>query len=70
MAHAQRFRGLRLGVAFEAEAMILNLGPGAYAAACMRATEASSDDIARDWSDVASVIRRRGRRTRLLSALH
>ena len=59
MAHAQRIRGLRLGVAFEADALILNLGSGAYAAACARATEASSDGIARDWSDVASVIRRR-----------
>jgi hypothetical protein len=70
MTHAQRFRGLRLGVAFEAESLIANVGSGAYAVACMRATEASSDDIARDWSDVASMIRRRGRRARLMSALH
>ncbi len=56
---AQRPRGVRLGVDFEAKALIANLGAEAYSAACVRAQEASSDDMAKDWSEVASVIARK-----------
>jgi len=62
MLHAQRPRGVRLGVDFEANALIAALGAEAYSAACLRAKEASSDEIARDWTDVAGVIARRMRR--------
>ncbi len=41
--HAQRPRGVRLGVDFEAKALIANLGEEAYSVACLRAQEASSE---------------------------
>ena len=59
--HAQRPRGVRLGVDFEAKALIANLGAEAYSAACRRAQEASSQDMAKDWSEVASAIARQTR---------
>ena len=62
MFTAQRPRGVRLGVSYEGSALVAALGAGAYAVACARAQEASSDDMARDWSDVASVIARRTKR--------
>jgi hypothetical protein len=62
MAHGQHQRGLRLGVAFEANALIANLGTDAYSAACRRAQEASSEEMVQDWSDVASAIARKARR--------
>jgi hypothetical protein len=62
MMHAQRQRGVRLGVDFEAKALIANLGAEAYSAARLRATEASSEEMAKDWTNVASVIARRTRR--------
>jgi hypothetical protein len=62
MFTAQRPRGVRLGVDFEANALIAALGAGAYAVACARAQEASSDDMAKDWRDVANAIARRTRR--------
>ncbi len=63
--HAQRPQGVRLGVDFEAKALIANLGAEAYSVACLRAQEASSEPLARDWTEVASVI---ARETRGLSA--
>ncbi len=62
MMHAQRHRGVRLGVDFEAKALMANLGAEAYSAARLRAEEASSEDMAKDWSHVAGVIARRTRR--------
>jgi hypothetical protein len=45
-------------------------GGDAYAEACRRASEASSDSLARDWSVVAATIARRsGRRSSVLDAL-
>jgi len=62
MLQAQRSRGVRLGVDFEANSLIANLGAEAYSAACLRAQEASSHEMAQDWTDVAGVIARRMRR--------
>ena len=52
-------RALRLAVDFEAEALMSAFGHEAYAVACRRAEEASSDGLAMDWRGVASVIARR-----------
>lgn len=72
MFQTPRPRGVRLGVDFEASALIAALGAEAQAAARARAEEASSDDIAKDWSDVASAIARRTRRRAglIASVLH
>ena len=43
MLHTQRQQGVRLGVDFEAMALIANRGAEAYSAACLRAEEASSE---------------------------
>ena len=65
MSHHQH--ELRLAVSSAAEALISDLGGEAYAVARRRAEEASSDRLARDWSDVALVIARKtGRRSPLL----
>jgi hypothetical protein len=55
-------RALRLMVAFEAEALMANLGGEAYAVACQRAEEASNGMLATDWREVALTIARNGRR--------
>jgi hypothetical protein len=52
-------RALRLSVGFEAEALMSAFGPEAYAVACRRAEEASSDVLAMDWRGVALLIARR-----------
>ena len=66
MSHHQH--ELRLAVSSAAEALISDLGGEAYAVARRRAEEASSDRLARDWSDVALVIARKtGRRSPLLA---
>ena len=62
MMQAQRPNGVRLGVKFEAKALIANLGADAYSTACLRAEEASSEDMAKGWRDVASRIARTTRR--------
>ncbi len=62
MAHSQRSGSLRLGVDWEANALIANLGVDAYSTACLRAREASSDEMAQDWSDVAVAVARKTRR--------
>ena len=59
MLHRQRPRELRLGVHYEAQALLSGAGLEAYAVARRRAQEASSNAIARDWSDVARVIARK-----------
>ncbi len=62
MAHAQRSQGLRLSVDLEANALLANLSVDAYSAACLRAEEASSREMAQDWSAVAHAIARKTRR--------
>jgi hypothetical protein len=61
---------LRLAISSEAEALISDFGGEAYAEARRRAKEASSDFLARDWSEVALVITRRtGKRASLLARM-
>ena len=63
-------RGVRLGIEVEADALLSTSGMQAYSIALKRAEEASSDEMARDWSVVAATIARRlGRRASLLDAL-
>ena len=70
MSYHQRPRELRLAISPEAEALVSDFGGGAYAEACRRASEASNDSLARDWSAVAATIARRsGCRSSLLDAL-
>jgi len=52
-------RPLRLMVAFEADALIGKFGSEAYAVACWRAEEASSEMMAADWREVALTIARK-----------
>ena len=52
-------RPLRLMVAFEADALIGKFGSEAYAVACWRAEEASSETMAADWREVALTIARK-----------
>jgi hypothetical protein len=59
MSNRQRSQGPRIRIDFEAEALISNAGVDAYWVARQRAEEASSDEIARDWSGVAAAIARR-----------
>ena len=66
MSHHQH--ELRLAVSSAAEALISDLGGEAYAVARRRAEEASSDLLARDWSEVALLVARKtGRRSSLLA---
>jgi hypothetical protein len=68
MSYHQRPHDLRLAIPFEAEALVFGFGGEAYAEARRRAREASSDVLARDWSEVALVIMRRtGKRSSLLA---
>jgi hypothetical protein len=55
-------RALRLMVALEADALVANFGGEAYAVACERAEEASSEMLAADWREVALTIARRDQR--------
>jgi hypothetical protein len=59
-----------LGIEVEADALLSTSGMQAYSIALKRAEEASSDEMARDWSVVAATIARRsGTRASLLDAL-
>jgi len=49
----------RIVVAYEAEALIANFGSEAYAVACQRAEDASSETLAADWREVALTISRK-----------
>jgi hypothetical protein len=70
VSYHQRPHDPRLAISAEAEALFSDLGGEAYAEACRRASEASSDSLARDWSIVAATIARRsGRRSSVLDAL-
>jgi hypothetical protein len=53
------FRPLRLMIAFEADALMANFGREAYAVACWRAEEASSEMMETDWREVALTIARK-----------
>ena len=70
MSYHQRPHELRLAISSETEALISDFGGEAYAEAGRRASEASSDSLARDWSVVAATIARwSGRRSSVLDAL-
>jgi hypothetical protein len=59
MSYHQRPYELRLAIASEAEALISSFGDEASVEGHRRAEEASSDFLARDWSEVALVIARK-----------
>ena len=71
MSYHQRPHELRLAISSEVEALISDFGgEAAYAEARLRAKEASSDFLARDWSEVALVITRKtGKRSSLLARM-
>ena len=70
MSYHQGPHDLRLAIAFEAEALISGFGDEAYAEARRRAQEASSDFLARDWSEVALLVARKtGGRSSLLARM-
>ena len=70
MSYHQRPDELRLAISSEAEALISDFGGDAYVEARRRAKEASSDFLARDWSEVALVITRKtGKRSSLLARM-
>jgi hypothetical protein len=61
---------VRLGIELEADALLSISGAQAYSIARKRAEEASSEEIARDWSVVAATVARKsGVRSSLLDAL-
>ncbi len=68
MLYRERPRGLRLEVGRQPNALMLNNGADAYSIACQRAKEASSEDMANDWTRVAATIgRKTGKRPSLLA---
>ena len=70
MLKRERSRGVRLGIELEADALLSISGAQAYSIALKRADEASSDEMAHDWSVVAArVARKSGVRSSLLDAL-
>ena len=70
MLQRERPRKVRLGIELEADALLSISGAQAYSIALRRAEEASSDEMARDWSVVAATVARRsGVRSSLLDAL-
>jgi hypothetical protein len=70
MSYHQGPHDLRLAIAFEAEALISGFGDEAYPEARRRAQEASSDFLARDWSEVALMVAQKtGNRPSLLARM-
>ena len=70
MLQRERPRRVRLGIELEADALLSISGAQAYSIALKRAKEASSEEMARDWSVVAATVARRsGARSSLLDAL-
>jgi hypothetical protein len=59
MSYHHRPHELRLAIPLEAEALIAQYGGEAFTEARRRAVEASNDFLARDWREVALVVRRR-----------
>ena len=69
MSKRERPRAVRLGIDLEANALLSMLGVQAYSIALKRSEEASSEEIARDWSVVAATVARKsGVRSSLLDA--
>jgi hypothetical protein len=68
MSYHQRPHELRLAISSEAEALMMSFGDQAYGEARLRAEEASSDFLARDWNEVAHVVARKTRKRRTLLA--
>jgi hypothetical protein len=70
MFQRERPRGARLGIELEADALLSISGVQAYSIALKRAQEASSDEMAREWSVVAvTVARKSGVRTVCVKSL-
>ena len=70
MLQREQPRRVRLGIELEADALLSISGAQAYSIALKRAEEASSDEMANDWSVVAArVARKSGVRSSLLDAL-
>jgi hypothetical protein len=70
MLQRERPQRVRLGIELEADALLSISGAQAYSIALKRAAEASSDEMARDWSIVAATVARKsGARSSLLDAL-
>ena len=70
MLQREQPRKVRLGIELEADALLSISGAQAYSIALKRAEEASSDQMARDWSVVAATVARKsGARSSLLDAL-
>jgi hypothetical protein len=70
MLQQERTRKVRLGIELEADAFLSISGAQAYSIALKRAEEASSDQMAHDWSVVAATVARKsGVRSSLLDAL-
>ena len=70
MLQREQPRRVRLGIELEADALLSISGAQAYSIALKRAEEASSDEMARDWSVVAATVARKsGARSSLLDAL-
>jgi hypothetical protein len=70
MSKRERPRAVRLGIDLEANALLSMLGVQAYSIALKRSEEASSEEIARDWSVVAATVARKsGVRSSLLDAI-
>jgi hypothetical protein len=70
MLQRERPQRVRLGIELEADALLSISGAQAYSIALKRAEEASSDEMARDWTVVAATVARKsGVRSSLLDAL-
>ena len=70
MLQRERPRRVRLGIELEADALLSTSGVQAYSIALKRAEQASSEEMARDWSVVAATVARKsGVRASLLDAL-
>ena len=70
MSKRERPRAVRLGIDLEADALLSMSGVQAYSIALKRAEEASSEEIAHDWSVVAATVARKsGVRSSLLDAI-
>jgi hypothetical protein len=70
MLQREQPRKVRRGIELEADALLSISGAQAYSIALKRAEEASSDQMARDWSVVAATVARKsGVRSSLLDAL-
>lgn len=71
MSYHQRPHDLRLAIGLEADALMSGFGGDAWAEARRRAVEASSDFLAKDWSEVAlTIARNTGKRSLLARMFH